>query len=295
MVLSLAARRARKCSDCKFFGPYGTCQHPEAQWTYAKTERMGGGISSCKPRARNFQPKESSDGNRQANQEVCSDSNKGANSTEQGAKTSSNASSSSNPSSHQGTGLMISSNTMAGCGFCHSTRGGKACSGLCTQAMNLGPGTQQAQLYAYAVAQQYIPDPPIQSLDPQLLDLTAYRVWSIKDSWLTSVSMPDIWFPNQIISGNVEEGAGIHAYKELGAAIHHLFLQAQRSQPAAIGTVRLWGSVVEHESGYRAEFARLIKVLDVSIGDPWSDQRKLALAFFQNKYNYIEKESNNDV
>jgi hypothetical protein len=55
---------------------------------------------------------------------------------------------------------------------------------------------------------------------------------------------------------------GVHAYKDAAKARQHAetaYLGGQ--QPHWLwGSVRLWGEVVEHEIGYRAEFARIISL-----------------------------------
>lgn len=124
----------------------------------------------------------------------------------------------------------------------------------------------------------------VEQLDPQLLDLTAYRVWRIKDSYLISTATNKIWLPNQIMEGDVQAQMGVYAYKTLLGAIEH------SSTEFAIGSVRLWGDTIEHENGYRASSARIIEIIDVMVGTPWSQERRDALAFFRAKYNHRENE-----
>lgn len=174
---------------------------------------------------------------------------------------------------------LASSSLGYGCSLCVPTVSGLMCTGRCG-ITGTGP----------LIVYQNLTPPEIESLNPQLFDLVAYRVWLIKDSYLFSTSINKLWLPNEIIEGDVSS-AGVHAYKSLESAIRHY-----TSSPSfALGTVRLWGAIVEHEFGYRASYARLLSILDVQISSPWSDERRHALAFFQAKYNYIEKESENDV
>ena len=76
---------------------------------------------------------------------------------------------------------------------------------------------------------------------------------------------------------------GIYAFKHFSYALH----QSQRTpimrQYRVFGTVRLWGNIVEHEFGYRAEFARIVRITDA---DNFNDIRPgILLAHYQNLYN----------
>lgn len=172
------------------------------------------------------------------------------------------------------------------CGLCVPTTGAIICTGRCRTGV---PSAFQTHPITPSL------DPPIQSLEPQLLDLVAYRVWMIRDAYLTSTSMDTVWLPGAIIEGDVTTTGGVHAHKSLDRAIQHYLSLGNSALSSAFGTVRLWGSVVEHENGYRASYARLLSIFDVQINSPWSYERHCALKFFQAKYNYIEKESENDA
>lgn len=112
-------------------------------------------------------------------------------------------------------------------------------------------------------------------------EIVAYRCWRIENGELRSVYQKDVWKPGDILQGR-EIGdwdtRGIHAWKDpasheyrayirgyLNSASDGLFLffqtpaeRLKEHHPAMVtGTVFLWGDVVEHERGYRAEFARV--------------------------------------
>ena len=86
---------------------------------------------------------------------------------------------------------------------------------------------------------------------------------------LHSMAVDCIWEPGDPVSVNsvLEQcgyrdawerippgiGAGIHAFKDPGDAVRQYPIGARR----VFGTVALWGEVIEHEIGYRAEFARV--------------------------------------
>jgi hypothetical protein len=98
-------------------------------------------------------------------------------------------------------------------------------------------------------------------------EITGVRLWSLDLPRLRSLIAlgPDysrfIWEPNTIVSGDVKTH-GVYAYKpEYSYKFTEYFLYAPFSY--VIGTVALWGEVIEHEFGYRAEFAKITKLLDV--------------------------------
>lgn len=108
-------------------------------------------------------------------------------------------------------------------------------------------------------------------------EILAYRCWRLEDGLLRSVYIRDVWYPHQIMQGRgIEDWSerGIHAWKDLNSAKFNEYVrgylgisrdpwQAPRTaNPAVIvtGKVHLWGDVVEHEHGYRAEYARIISL-----------------------------------
>lgn len=112
-------------------------------------------------------------------------------------------------------------------------------------------------------------------------EIVGYRCWRIENNLLRSVYQSDIWQPNQVLEGRKLgdwNSRGIHAWKDSGSEEYHNYIRSYlnsdnddftnmimfgrsnipESKPAMLtGTVFLWGDVVEHERGYRAEFARV--------------------------------------
>lgn len=129
-------------------------------------------------------------------------------------------------------------------------------------------------------APEHAPNPPLRRDAVIAGEIVGYRCWRIKNNLLRSVYQSDIWRPNQILEGR-ELGdwdhRGIHAWKDSGSEEYHNYIRSYlnpaedhftrmiifgrdnpTTKPAILtGTVFLWGDVVEHERGYRAEFARV--------------------------------------
>jgi hypothetical protein len=96
--------------------------------------------------------------------------------------------------------------------------------------------------------------------------------------YLQSVTAGTIWLPGEVMIGVVGEhdNRGVHAFKTRTGAVQ--FLVASRGAELAYGSIRLWGDVIEHENGYRAERGRLLSIEDVR----WArreQKHSMALAF----------------
>lgn len=113
-------------------------------------------------------------------------------------------------------------------------------------------------------------------------EIVAYRAWVVKraahparfDKRLT-VATPGYslrslfagveWPPDAPLKSKIADhyltagGGGIHAFKTADAALAYAYgySQSYPNDIVAVGKVRLFGEVIEHETGYRAEFARV--------------------------------------
>lgn len=101
-------------------------------------------------------------------------------------------------------------------------------------------------------------------------ELTAVRGWKIgSDGFLHSMSADVVWAPGEPMDGKTkagEEHCGIFAYKKARD-----FLRAHGTSLHIYGKVHLWGDVIEHELGYRAEYAKIIS-LDGVLGEQRNKQ-----------------------
>lgn len=93
-------------------------------------------------------------------------------------------------------------------------------------------------------------------------EIVGWRAWLIKNGpggyRLSSVAAPADWRPGQPMRGTPtpDGSAGVHAWKTRQQAE-----QYARGDDIVVGQVELWGKVIEHELGYRAEYGA-IKSLD---------------------------------
>ena len=104
-------------------------------------------------------------------------------------------------------------------------------------------------------------------------DIIAYRAWRVFEerNWkrqadyrLHSVHREDyVWHPEQPASGDVRFH-GIYSFKQV-IRTHDQYGYPTRDGPFLFGSVKIWGEIVEHEDGYRSEFAR---IASLDYGDP---------------------------
>jgi hypothetical protein len=147
-----------------------------------------------------------------------------------------------------------------------------------TQAFGI-PSAQLAQ------SAQNTPAIPLPRVDMQVLDLIGWRAWRITPTgYLQSAVVETIWLPGSPMIGEVGDhnGKGVHAYKTRNDALAYAMSGAR----VALGSVLLWGEVVEHERGYRAARAKIHSIDDITwdTEPPWSDTVGKALAFLRKRY-----------
>ncbi len=114
-----------------------------------------------------------------------------------------------------------------------------------------------AALLASAVVmatQMRVPHEEIPAAGVRLGEIIGWRVWDLPGDFITSCIVAKVWAPGKIVKGDVRK-AGVHSWKTFEDAVAY----ATGSYGVhVVGRVALWGEVVEHERGYRAEFAKPI-------------------------------------
>lgn len=88
-------------------------------------------------------------------------------------------------------------------------------------------------------------------------EMVGWRAWRFHNGCLVSPYTGVLWRPGETLEANTpfESGAGVFAHKKREQVFE------QESKWPVVGTVLLWGDVVEHENGYRAEFAKVGQLL----------------------------------
>lgn len=123
----------------------------------------------------------------------------------------------------------------------------------------------------------YAKPKPIEDAGIRAGEVMARRCWRIIGDRLHSTYRREHqWVPGVPMTGDVRHEYGVHAFKEessIQECIHENRLYdasyvlltesgwaKQITTPFAVGTIALWGDIVEHERGYRAEFAKIATI-----------------------------------
>lgn len=101
-------------------------------------------------------------------------------------------------------------------------------------------------------------------------EIVAYRVWDIlPDLMLSSITADHEWpvgVPMQAVDDHVANGLGIHCFKGIDSA--RGVADGLYGLMKVVGSIEIWGEIVEHDLGYRAQYAA-IRSLDYIVNDRW--------------------------
>jgi len=148
--------------------------------------------------------------------------------------------------------------------------GGYWYTGTATSNSTLGPahiayvGAAGTIVYsaqsANCASQSY---PPIEEAGIRAGEIIGYRAWCVKGGdTLVSMFVEYEWLPGiQKISERLKpvSGNGFHAFKDMDRCYCEYY-----GRGIVYGKVALWGEVIEHERGYRAECARIIRLSEIT-------------------------------
>ncbi len=100
------------------------------------------------------------------------------------------------------------------------------------------------------------PDPLPQTMATG--ELIGYRIWKVNRNNLQSLFRNYIWDSEQPTEAFVSDDvSGVYAFKARGEALSEFYLSKTKGCYLVFGSVYLWGEVVEHQLGYRAQFAEI--------------------------------------
>lgn len=119
---------------------------------------------------------------------------------------------------------------------------------------------------------------PLEKAGVTVGEIIGWRAWRIgKAGLLMSLAVENVWEPGRTMTvrdidkdhkvGD-HDHLGIYAFKERGMALKDT--EFANSSMMAFGSVRLWGDVIEHAYGWRAEFAAIESIDMVHLdGTKW--------------------------
>jgi hypothetical protein len=73
-----------------------------------------------------------------------------------------------------------------------------------------------------------------------------------------------VWHPDRPASGDIRKH-GVYSFRHVIRSREDYGYTAGKGGPLLYGKVKIWGEIVEHEAGYRSEFA---KIASLDYGDP---------------------------
>ncbi len=125
------------------------------------------------------------------------------------------------------------------------------------QAASLGILQNQARV---------VPKEPLKHEGVQVNELVGWRIWNVKNGYLKSYSYDTAWWPDEPMTGKPDDygGAGVWSFKSPHDALNKLLSDGPHQ--FVMGSIYLWGEVIEHTLGYRAEYAK-VRSIDCVPGD----------------------------
>lgn len=101
---------------------------------------------------------------------------------------------------------------------------------------------------------------PVENAGIRAGEITAWRCWRLNKGFLQSAHVETVWAPGEVMEGTVPDHGveGVNAWKTKSGALTYGVGVCD-----IIGSVLLWGEVVEHEKGYRAQYAKIASIDDV--------------------------------
>lgn len=124
--------------------------------------------------------------------------------------------------------------------------------------------------------------PPLPVGDMILGEIAVWRVWRYWHGFIRSCAADAIWVPGEPMQGDPTDhgNLGVHGWKTQGQAL--TYAADGDDRPVVIGRAHLWGTAIEHELGWRGQFARPIEFTYL-IGLPTRDEGP-ALAQLRERY-----------
>lgn len=101
------------------------------------------------------------------------------------------------------------------------------------------------------------PKEPVKYAGIEIGEVEGWRGWHQNKGFLTSlVKTEKHWVPGEPMAGKPgdHDVMGVNAFKEARRVIDDYGQPPRDDKPIFIGRIALWGEIVEHEDGYRAEF-----------------------------------------
>ena len=159
---------------------------------------------------------------------------------------------------------------------------------MAAPGLGVGQLMQSNQLAQYVAAQHeqlLAAQKPLDHAGTTFGEIVGWRIWGLSQGYLTSYSADYAWLPGHPAEGDVSDhgSGGIWAFKDA----HRAFKKALESvgvyrvEGWVTGSVWMYGEVVEHQIGYRSQYAtvRSIEAIVPNERQPswrqWAEKREM--------------------
>jgi hypothetical protein len=99
-------------------------------------------------------------------------------------------------------------------------------------------------------------------------EIIGWRFWKLCNGLLYSVFIPYTWHPGIFErSSSKQDGfknPGYHAFKDKEQAESEASIHFAHWSPSVVGSVAMWGEVIEHEHGWRSEYAAVRSITKIT-------------------------------
>jgi hypothetical protein len=106
-------------------------------------------------------------------------------------------------------------------------------------------------------------------------EIIGWRFWKLRNGLLYSVFISYTWHPGVFERSSSKHGGfknpGYHAFKDIEQAQRETCIHAYWS-PFVIGSVAMWGEVIEHQHGWRSEYAAVQSITKITGDIPFCKQ-----------------------
>jgi hypothetical protein len=111
-------------------------------------------------------------------------------------------------------------------------------------------------------------------------EIIGWRFWKLCNGLLYSVFIPYTWHPGLFERSSSKhvgfKNPGYHAFRDEGQAEREMYLHPYIS-PAIIGSVAMWGEVIEYQYGWRSEYAAVRSITQIRGDRDFSSKQQLLL------------------
>ena len=105
-------------------------------------------------------------------------------------------------------------------------------------------------------------------------EIIGWRFWKLCNGLLHSVIVPYTWYPGVFERSNGGYNPGYHAFRDKEQAEREALMYGAW-WPAVIGSVAMWGEVIEHEHGWRSEYAAVRSLIKITVERDFSSKQRL--------------------